>query len=121
MIAIDDGARRRVFLFLQGPHGPFFRQLARMLRSAGASCWRVGYNRGDAVFWGDPASYIPFTAAQEDWPGTFTRLLAEKSVTDIVLYGDTRQRPTFDEHFAVAARAAGLSLERVLQARRSRS
>ena len=90
MIAIDDGARRRVFLFLQGPHGPFFRQLARMLRSAGASCLRVGYNRGDAVFWGDPASYIPFTAAQEDWPGTFTRLLAEKSVTDIVLYGDTR-------------------------------
>ncbi|MCB9563827.1 MAG: hypothetical protein H6708_25820 [Kofleriaceae bacterium] len=38
-----------------------------------------------------------------------------------VLYGDTRQRPTFDEHFAVAARAAGLSLERVLQARRSGS
>ncbi|MCB1328988.1 MAG: capsular biosynthesis protein [Maritimibacter sp.] len=79
-----------VFLFLQGPHGPFFRQLARMLGAAGATCWRVGFNRGDAVFWGDRTSYVPFTAPQETWPDTFARLIAEKRVTDIVLYGDTR-------------------------------
>ncbi|PIE08496.1 MAG: capsule biosynthesis protein CapA [Rhodobacterales bacterium] len=87
-------AQPRSFLFLQGPHGPFFRQLARMLRAAGASCWRVGFNRGDEVFWGvfrgEAASYIRFTGAQDTWGETFARLLDEKSVTDIVLYGDTR-------------------------------
>ena len=88
MIAID--GTERIFLFLQGPHGPFFRQLARMLGCAGATCWRVGFNRGDQVFWGDRASYIPFTAPQETWAETFEALLDNKSVTDIVLYGDTR-------------------------------
>jgi hypothetical protein len=35
-----------------------------------------------------------------------------------VLYGDGRNRHTFDEHFAVAGRAAGLALERILKAKR---
>ncbi len=88
MSAID--ATDRVFLFLQGPHGPFFRQLARMLRRAGGTCWRVGFNRGDEVFWGDRASYVAFTAQPGDWAGRFASLIQEKRVTDIVLYGDTR-------------------------------
>ena len=49
----------RVFLFLQGPHGPFFGGLGRMLRRAGATTWRVGFNRGDQVFWPEAESYIP--------------------------------------------------------------
>lgn len=31
----------RNFLFLQGPHGPFFHNLATMLRKAGADVSRV--------------------------------------------------------------------------------
>lgn len=46
----------RVFLFLQGPHGPFFHALAKMLRVAGARVWRVGFNAGDRAFWFDPDS-----------------------------------------------------------------
>lgn len=80
----------RTFLFLQGPHGPWFLRLAAMLRRSGAACWRVGFNSGDRVFWSDRASYIPFRGTAEDWPATFADLLAEKSVTDLVLYGDTR-------------------------------
>jgi capsular polysaccharide export protein len=80
----------RVFLFLQGPHGPFFARLGAMLETAGATCWRVGFNRGDAVFWHAPERYIAHTGPQEDWPGHFERILDEKRVTDIVLYGDTR-------------------------------
>ena len=34
----------RTFLFLQGPHGPFFQRLGKMLRAAGADVWRVGFN-----------------------------------------------------------------------------
>jgi len=80
----------RTFLFLQGPHGPWFPRLAAMLRRSGAACWRVGFNSGDRVFWSDRASYIPFRGTSDDWPATFAALLAEKSVTDLVLYGDTR-------------------------------
>ncbi len=81
---------QRVFLFLQGPHGPFFNRLGRMLRSAGCETWRVGFNAGDRAFWFQPKSYIPYTGTQADWPSYFQSLCAEKSVTDIVLYGDTR-------------------------------
>ncbi|MFC6637635.1 capsule biosynthesis protein CapA [Sulfitobacter sp. JBTF-M27] len=80
----------RVFLFLQGPHGPFFNRLAKMLRLAGAEVWRVGFNAGDRAFWFHPQSYIPYRGTTADWPETFQSLIEEKGVTDIVLYGDTR-------------------------------
>ncbi|MAC77618.1 MAG: capsule biosynthesis protein CapA [Rhodobacteraceae bacterium] len=80
----------RVFLFLQGPHGPFFHRLGKMLRAAGGTVWRVGFNAGDRAFWFDPKSYIPFRGRFDDWPDTFTALIEARGVTDIVLYGDTR-------------------------------
>lgn len=45
---------------------------------------------GDSVFWPHRRSYIPFRADQADWPDFLVDLIAEKRVTDIVLYGDTR-------------------------------
>ncbi|MDF1669115.1 MAG: capsular biosynthesis protein [Roseovarius sp.] len=95
----------RVFLFLQGPHGPFFHKLGKMLRRTGAQVWRVGFNAGDRVFWRDGASYIPYFGAAEDWPERFNTLVSEKSVTDIVLYGDVR--PIHAEAVK-RAKAAGL-------------
>lgn len=80
----------RVFLFLQGPHGPFFARLGVMLRRAGAEVWRVGFNAGDRAFWRHRPSYIPYRDSPENWPGTLARLVEDKGVTDIVLYGDTR-------------------------------
>ena len=56
----------RVFLFLQGPHGPFFGALGRMLRAAGCMVWRVGFNAGDAAFWRDRCTYIPYRGTPED-------------------------------------------------------
>ena len=97
----------RTFLFLQGPHGPYFRRLAKMLRAAGAVVWRVGFNAGDAFFWSDKSSYIPYTGTVEDWPAIFRRIAAEKDITDIVLYGDTR--PIHAEAVK-AARAMGLMI-----------
>ncbi|SMX30290.1 Capsule polysaccharide biosynthesis protein [Pelagimonas phthalicica] len=82
--------QKRVFLFLQGPHGPFFHRLGAMLRKTGADVWRVGFNAGDRAFWFHSASYIPFRDTQDKWADVFTRLIAEKQVTDIVLYGDVR-------------------------------
>jgi capsular polysaccharide export protein len=79
----------RRFLFLQGPHGPFFRQLAGMLAASGAEIRRVGFNRGDRAFWPDTKTFIPFRGTIADWPAEITRLL-DDGVTDLVLYGDTR-------------------------------
>lgn len=80
----------RTFLFLQGPHGPFFGRLAKMLRRAGASVWRVGFNAGDAAFWPERHSYIPFCDTVDAWPDALDKILHDKQVTDLVLYGDTR-------------------------------
>jgi capsular polysaccharide export protein len=95
----------RVFLFLQGPHGPFFSGLGNMLRAAGCQVWRVGFNAGDRAFWFHPASYVPYRGTPEDWPETIARMLETRHVTDIVLYGDTR--PIHAEAIK-AARARGL-------------
>ena len=95
----------RVFLFLQGPHGPFFQQLAGALALAGSRCWRVGFNAGDAAFWRDRGSYIPYRDAPQDWPARFGALCDEKGVTDVVLYGDVR--PIHAEAVA-EAKARGL-------------
>ncbi len=100
------GADRR-FLFLQGPHGPFFHGLGRMLRAAGAQVWRVGFNRGDRAFWPEAESFIAYRGTPQDWPEAFRRLIAEKSITDLVLYGDTR--PIHAEAVRLA-REAGLTV-----------
>jgi len=80
----------RRFLFLQGPHGPFFNRLGAMLRAAGCSVWRVGFNAGDSAFWRHRASYISYQGTPQDWPATFAGICDQHQITDIVLYGDTR-------------------------------
>ncbi len=80
----------RTFLFLQGPHGPFFHRLSQMLASAGASVWRVGFNRGDQAFWSDDDTYLAYKGDAEGWDTRAAELLDEKGITDLVLYGDTR-------------------------------
>jgi capsular polysaccharide export protein len=79
----------RRFLFLQGPHGPWFHRLGGLLRAAGAQVWRVGFNLGDRVFWPGPG-YIAFTDPQERWPDRCAAIFDQHGITDLVLYGDTR-------------------------------
>ena len=98
-------AKNPVFLFLQGPHGPFFHRLGRMLQRAGADVWRVGFNAGDRAFWFQPSTYIPFRGVLDDWDSRFDALVSEKNVTDIVLYGDTRP-----VHAQAVARATKMGL-----------
>ncbi|MBU3030296.1 capsule biosynthesis protein [Paracoccus marinaquae] len=80
----------RVFLLLQGPHGPFFDRLGQLLRQAGATVWRCGFNAGDEFFWSDKDHFIRHAGSMQDWPQHLDRILVEKGVTDIVLYGDVR-------------------------------
>ncbi len=98
-------ANRR-FLFLQGPHGPWFARLGALLRAAGARVWRVGFNFGDRVFWPGPG-YIAWKGDSADWPAFCAARMAELGITDLVLYGDTRP-----VHAAAveAARARGITV-----------
>ncbi len=43
--------KQRKFLFLQGPHGPFFSQLVVKIAATGADVARIGFYLGDAAFW----------------------------------------------------------------------
>jgi capsular polysaccharide export protein len=97
----------RRFLFLQGPHGPFFAALARALRATGAEVWRVGFNAGDRLFWRDAARFIPYRGTLADWEMALGTLLADRGITDLVLYGAARP-----VHAAAicAGRAKGLTL-----------
>jgi capsular polysaccharide export protein len=80
----------RSFLFLQGPHGPFFGQLAAMLQRTGAQVWRIGFNRGDQAFWPHKTHYTPFRGTIDTWPDALSTHLIQHKITDLVLYGDTR-------------------------------
>ena len=93
------------FLFLQGPHGPFFSGLGRMLRAADCSVWRIGFNAGDQAFWRNKTSYLPFRGTLAEWPEYFLQTCRDKGISDIVLYGDTR--PIHAKAIA-AAKSAGL-------------
>lgn len=78
------------YLFLQGPHGPFFRDLAQRLKRQGAAVLKVGFCRADDREWARAGPYQAFTGRPEEWSDWLSALLAERAVTDIVLYGDTR-------------------------------
>jgi capsular polysaccharide export protein len=77
------------FLFLQGPIGPFFRQLAQRLSRSGHGVCRINFNGGDRLYWsGGPA--VDFRGGAAQWPQFFERQLEHWSVSDIVLFGDCR-------------------------------
>lgn len=81
---------RRAFLFLQGPHGPFFSGLARKLADAGHPVERIAFNFADRHFWDDGLPLHSYTGAPEGWSGFLRAHVIAKGVTDLVLYGDSR-------------------------------
>ncbi|WP_235913068.1 capsule biosynthesis protein [Oceanomicrobium pacificus] len=76
-------------MFLQGPHGPFYQELGRQLRRAGARTVRVTFNGGDRLFAGRGAR-LDYSGTLADWPGHLSGWISEHGVTDLVLYGDAR-------------------------------
>ncbi len=79
---------RRGFLFLQGPHGAFFRRLGDRLAWDGHRVERVNFNAGDRRDWGTGGQ--DFTGAEEEWPLFLDGFIEAKGITDLVLYGDCR-------------------------------
>ena len=83
------GMTRR-FLFLQGPHGPFFGALAKRLTQAGADVGRIGFTLGDKIFWGRLPRFEKFVGSLEQWRAALEDRIERDGTTDIVCYGGTR-------------------------------
>lgn len=79
---------RRVFLFLQGPPGPFFARLGAALAEAGHRVHRINFNGGDRVSW--PGRATNYRGTAEEWPRFFEEFTTRHGVTDLVLFGDCR-------------------------------
>lgn len=80
--------RAKTFLFLQGPHGPFFAMLADALRARGHGAVRININGGDKVDWPDEAT--DYRGTFRNWPLFFDDFVVQHGVTDLILYGDCR-------------------------------
>ena len=98
--------KKRMFLFLQRPHGPFL-QLACALESYGHATNQIGFNQGVKIFWANKRSFIPFTLPIHAWSGFLQRGFQEKQITDLVIYNDTRP---FHKTAIQAAHAKGINL-----------
>jgi len=83
----QQGHIRRTFLFLQGPHGSFFPKLGKALEIAGHRTRRINFNGGDRATW---PSGSDFWQNERHWPDYFKRYIARESVTDLILFGDSR-------------------------------
>lgn len=80
---------QRTFLFLQGPHGPFFKEMGQHLKADGHKVLRVNFNGGDWVDWYGFGT-INFNGKQQEWPDYVAYLFKRDQVTDLVLFGDCR-------------------------------
>ncbi len=89
--------QKRNILLLQGLMGPLFRSLGRGLLKAGHKVHKVNFNGGDRSFWRLPGG-IDYRGSLADWPEAIARLIREKAITDVVLFGDCR------DHHLVATR-----------------
>lgn len=81
-------AGRRQFLFLQGPPGPFFRELASALEARGVGTHRINLSGGDRYDW--PRGGTDYRGRMADWPMFFDRFVRTRQISDLVLFGDCR-------------------------------
>ncbi|WP_420381094.1 capsule biosynthesis protein [Novosphingobium sp.] len=85
---VDARAQQRRFLFLQGPPGPFFRELASALAKRGAGVSRINLSGGDVHDW--PTGATNYRGRMRDWPTFFDRFVRRHDITDLVVFGDCR-------------------------------
>ena len=81
-------APMKTFLFLQGPHGPYFAMLADALRERGHRALRININGGDKIDW--PGEATDYRGTFRNWPLFFDDFIVNHGVTDLILYGDCR-------------------------------
>jgi capsular polysaccharide export protein len=92
--------RARRVLLLQGPVGPFFPRLGRLLRAAGAEVHKVNFNGGDCLFY--PRGAVTWRGHPRDWPEFLRSLIVQRQIDLMLLFGDCR--PIHDSAIGLALR-----------------
>jgi capsular polysaccharide export protein len=82
------GDRPRHFLFLRGPFGPFFHQLAAALKGRGARVTKINFDTGDEVIWGLNFGAIRCPAKPRDAGQWLMAFMLDEGVTDLVCFND---------------------------------
>lgn len=80
---------RRDVLLLQGPVGPFFARFAEGLEARGFRVWKVNFNGGDRIFYRRPRA-LDFSGKLEEWEAHLERLIVNRNIGRIYLFGDCR-------------------------------
>ena len=80
--------RGKRVLLLQGPVGPYFGRLRRVLRSVGAEVHKVNFNGGDLLFY--PLGATNWRGTLNDWPAFLEGLLDRLHIDVVMLFGDCR-------------------------------
>lgn len=97
--AVSQG--KKIVLFLQGPHSPFFARLADRLELLGHRCLRINLSFSDWLFWRRPGAHH-YRGSLKKWSEYLDAFYHQHGVTDIVLLGEQR------EHHKVAVELANL-------------
>lgn len=97
--------QRRSVLMLQGPMGDFFSHLAQTLQARGAAVTKVHFNGGDQHYWRHPGA-LRYNGTLADLSGWLRRLMQERSIDAVVLFGQMRAN-----HCAARSIATELGVE----------
>ncbi|NOV22351.1 capsular biosynthesis protein [Cupriavidus necator] len=97
--SLDQLARHRRILLLQGPNGPFFARLRDLLTAKGCQVTKVNFNGGDDVFYrrGDVVRFVQPMAV---WESVLRSVVAARRIDAIVVFGTSRR------HHRIAANVA---------------
>ena len=76
-------------LFLQGPLGPFFRELAHYFSQHGYETHRIVFNGGDR-FYGGGDYVTEYRGSSEEWSQFLESYLAEHDIESVFVMGDCR-------------------------------
>ncbi len=79
----------RHVLLLQGPIGPFFSRFSEDLEQRGFTVTKINFNGGDRFFYRRRGA-IDYTGKLDDWESWLERLVANRQITRLYLFGDCR-------------------------------
>lgn len=89
-ILFQKACSKRTFLFLQGPHGKFFKKLSNKLSSFRYPTYNICFNGGDSIDKPISINTYYFSKPREYFSLYIKEILINKQITDVFLYGDKR-------------------------------
>jgi len=95
MLTTRGGAmhKKRTFLFLQGVASPFFTELEKVMIKTDHQALKINFCGGDLFsgrFFKSALKHINYKDTLEKLPAFYQNIFDQYSVTDIILFGDTR-------------------------------